>query len=87
MANELSLLTSALTSALSNLAALEKTPDSERMQLLGVMNKLQEALEPPQMPLQRFCFSVRPLDFRLTYILCPLDGSQLIYSFNSTMGL
>ncbi|CAI7654714.1 unnamed protein product [Penicillium pancosmium] len=57
MASELSHLTSSLASALSNLPAPKKIPDGERMQLLGIINKLQEALEPPQLPLQRFCFS------------------------------
>lgn len=70
MASELSHLTSSLASALSNLPAPEKIPDGERMQLLGIINKLQEALEPPQLPLQRFCFSVRVFKLTKIYILC-----------------
>ncbi|CRG91369.1 Demethylsterigmatocystin 6-O-methyltransferase [Talaromyces islandicus] len=50
-------LTSTLTSALSNLPPPDKIQDGERMQLLGVLSQLQAALEPPQLPVQRFCFS------------------------------
>jgi hypothetical protein len=59
MAGELSDLTSILASALANHPDPDKIPFSERMQLVGIVNRLQEALEPPQLPLQRFCFSVR----------------------------
>ncbi|CAL5871553.1 uncharacterized protein PFLUO_LOCUS5806 [Penicillium psychrofluorescens] len=57
MASVLSDLTSTLTSALSNLPPPDKIQDADRMQLLGVINQLQSALEPPQLPIQRFCFS------------------------------
>lgn len=58
MASSLSDLTSTLTSALSNLPPPDKIQDAERMQLLGVIGQLQVALEPPQLPIGRFCFSV-----------------------------
>ncbi|KAL4894331.1 S-adenosyl-L-methionine-dependent methyltransferase [Aspergillus ambiguus] len=57
MASVLSDLTSTLTSALSNLSPPDKIQDAERMRLLEVLGQLQEALEPPQLPIQRFCFS------------------------------
>ncbi|QKX61133.1 uncharacterized protein TRUGW13939_08280 [Talaromyces rugulosus] len=50
-------LTSTLTSALSNLPPPDKIQDAERMQLLGVISQLQAAIEPPHLPIQRFCFS------------------------------
>jgi hypothetical protein len=58
MARVLSDLTSTLMSTLSNLPPPEKIQDADRMQLLGVIGQLQAALEPPQLPIQRFCFSV-----------------------------
>ncbi|KAJ5820599.1 hypothetical protein N7474_006190 [Penicillium riverlandense] len=57
MASVLSDLTSTVTSALSNLPPPDKIQDADRMQLLGVINQLQSVLEPPQLPIQRFCFS------------------------------
>jgi hypothetical protein len=51
-------LTSTLTSALSNLPPPDKIQDAERMQLLEVVSQLQAAIEPPHLPIQRFCFSV-----------------------------
>jgi hypothetical protein len=58
MASVLSDLTSTLTSALSNLPSPDKIQDADLMQLLGVLGQLQVALEPPQLPIGRFCFSV-----------------------------
>ncbi|KAL4879342.1 S-adenosyl-L-methionine-dependent methyltransferase [Aspergillus karnatakaensis] len=57
MASVLSDITSAVTTALSNLPSAETIKDAERQQLLGALAKLQEALEPPMAPLQRICFS------------------------------
>ncbi|KAL5339854.1 S-adenosyl-L-methionine-dependent methyltransferase [Aspergillus crustosus] len=57
MASTLSNLTTAITTALSSLPTPENIQDAERMQLLGVLNKLQEALEPPIVTMQRICFS------------------------------
>lgn len=51
-------LTSTLTTAVSNLPPPDEIPTAERMQLLGIINQLQAQLEPIQIPLQRFCFSV-----------------------------
>ncbi|KAJ5692331.1 hypothetical protein N7462_001754 [Penicillium macrosclerotiorum] len=50
-------LTATLTSVLSNLPPPEKIQDAERMQLYGIISQLQAALEPPQVAIQRFCFS------------------------------
>ncbi|KAJ5523606.1 hypothetical protein N7513_013150 [Penicillium frequentans] len=57
MASVISGLASTLTSALSNLPAPDKIQDADRMKLLEVITQLQAALEPPQLPIQRFCFS------------------------------
>ncbi|KAJ5655900.1 hypothetical protein N7507_007850 [Penicillium longicatenatum] len=57
MASVLSGLASTLTSALSSLPPPDMIQDAERMQLLGAINQLQAALEPTQLPIQRFCFS------------------------------
>ncbi|KAL3479808.1 S-adenosyl-L-methionine-dependent methyltransferase [Aspergillus californicus] len=61
MANVLSDLTSTVTSALSNLPPPEKIQDAERMQLLGALTQLQEALEPPVSSITRLCFSHYPI--------------------------
>lgn len=58
MANFTTDLTYTLASALSNLPPPDKIQDADRMRLLGVVGQLQIALEPPQLRVQRFCFSV-----------------------------
>lgn len=60
MANMASLsnLSDTIASTLSNLPPQDQIQDSERMRLLGFIEQLQTALEPPFLPLQRFCFSV-----------------------------
>lgn len=73
MASALSDLTSTLVSALSNLPPPEKIQDTDRMQLLGVIGQLQSALEPPQLPIQRFCFSVWLLQSQFTYFFSLIE--------------
>ncbi|QGA12963.1 hypothetical protein EYB26_000608 [Talaromyces marneffei] len=53
----LSNLSDTIASTLSNLPPQDQIQDSERMRLLGFIEQLQTALEPPFLPLQRFCFS------------------------------
>lgn len=78
MASALSDLTSTLISALSNLPPPEKIQDADRMQLLGVIGQLQSALEPPQLPIQRFCFSVWLLQSQFTYLFLSLKRSLIL---------
>ncbi|RDW89970.1 uncharacterized protein DSM5745_01745 [Aspergillus mulundensis] len=53
MASTLSDLTSTITTALSNLPPPDQIQDAERMKLLGAISQLQEALEPPELAVQR----------------------------------
>ncbi|KAH8700469.1 putative O-methyltransferase [Talaromyces proteolyticus] len=57
MATSLSDLTTTVESALSSLPPSDKIEDAERMRLLGIINQLQTALEPPLLSIQRLCFS------------------------------
>jgi hypothetical protein len=59
MAGILSELTSKVTSALPNLPSPETIQDAERMQLLGAIDRLRAALEPPMVSMQKLVFSVR----------------------------
>jgi hypothetical protein len=79
MASVLSGLASTLTSALSSLPPPDKIQDAERMQLLGVINQLQAALEPAQLPIQRFCFSV--FSSRLDLSMSPVSLNSLLTHF------
>jgi hypothetical protein len=54
----LSNLSDTIASTLSNLPPQDQIQDDERMRLLGLVDQLQTALEPPVLPLLRFCFSV-----------------------------
>lgn len=58
MANTLSDLTTTIATALSNLPPPDQIQDAERMQLLGVLGQLHDALEPPLLSIQRLCLSV-----------------------------
>ncbi|KAL4909653.1 hypothetical protein BDW74DRAFT_186179 [Aspergillus multicolor] len=53
MANILTDLTTTITTALSNLPSPNQIQDAERMKLLGAISQLQEALEPPELAVQR----------------------------------
>ncbi|KAF3405118.1 Demethylsterigmatocystin 6-O-methyltransferase [Talaromyces pinophilus] len=53
----LSNLSDSITSTLANLPPQDQIQDGERMRLLGLVEQLQTALEPPFVPLQRFCVS------------------------------
>ncbi|KAL4996618.1 S-adenosyl-L-methionine-dependent methyltransferase [Aspergillus recurvatus] len=57
MANILSDLTSTITTALSSLPPPDQIQEAERMQLLSAISRLQEALEPPAMAVQRMGLS------------------------------
>lgn len=58
MAQTLSSVTQAITSTLSHLPSAEKIEEAERMQLLGALDKLRVALEPPAVSIQNLCFGV-----------------------------
>lgn len=75
----LSNLSDTIKSTLANLPPQDQIQDGERMQLLKLVEQLQTALEPPFLPLQRFCFSVWDSS---TLSLC--DG-QLTLAVISTM--
>ncbi|PLB43410.1 putative O-methyltransferase [Aspergillus steynii IBT 23096] len=55
MASVLSELTSTVTSALGNLPSPENIQDAERMQLLGAIDQLRAALEPPIKTVMKIC--------------------------------
>jgi hypothetical protein len=59
MATILSDLASTIGSALSSLPPPDQIQDAERMQVLSAISRLQEALEPPAMAVQRMGLSVR----------------------------
>ncbi|PYH42549.1 putative O-methyltransferase [Aspergillus saccharolyticus JOP 1030-1] len=57
MSNTLTEVTSAVTTALSKLPSPESIDNAARMQLLGALDKLRAALEPPPVTLLNHCFS------------------------------
>jgi hypothetical protein len=59
MAANLADLASSLSAALQSLSPLEDIQNAERFQILGLIEQLQDKLEPPMATiLNKFCFSV-----------------------------
>jgi hypothetical protein len=59
MTNVLSAATSAVTAALSSLPSNEEIDIGASMQLIGAMDQLRAALEPPSLTIINLCISVR----------------------------
>lgn len=59
MTDVLSAATSTVTAALSTLPSNEEIDVAASMQLIGAMNQLRAALEPPSLAILNLCISVR----------------------------
>ncbi|KAL6230589.1 hypothetical protein BDW75DRAFT_244672 [Aspergillus navahoensis] len=85
MANILSDLNSTITTALSSLPPPEHFQDAERMQLLSAISRLQEALEPPAMVIQRMGLS-NPKQYYHTSVIRVAQGMGIFDAFVESGG-
>lgn len=58
MADNVATLTSAINTAVANLAGKDEIPEAARYQLLEAIDKLRVAVEPPLLTIRNFCFGV-----------------------------
>ncbi|KAL3431800.1 S-adenosyl-L-methionine-dependent methyltransferase [Aspergillus tetrazonus] len=86
MATVLSDLASTIGTALSSLPPPDQIQDAERMQVLGAISRLQEALEPPAMAIQRMGLSTRDEQYYHISVIRIAQGMGIFDAFAESGG-